>query len=51
MSNTSGKKWFYAQGQRMKSLGRRLQESPYWASRNEMPYWAWIAFTNGYEGL
>lgn len=43
------KTWFYAQGARMAGMGRMLQESPLWAHRNQLPTFAWMAFTKGYE--
>jgi hypothetical protein len=41
--------WFRAQGQRMASLALPLQASPLWPHRNQMPTFAWRAFTQGYS--
>lgn len=43
------KLWFYGRGQSMADRGLPLEASPYWVARNTMPYFAWRAFTQGYE--
>lgn len=49
MRNTRAKVWFEAQGRRMRSLGLPLELSVLWPSRNHMSFWAFLAFTEGYN--
>ena len=48
---SKGKQFFYSLGQIARSQGNRIEYSPYWRHRNDMPFWAYLSFCRGFDGV